>query len=100
VVAGLDARLGLSGHGKPFVDVRGHIEGARDLVHARLAAVREAVAGEPRNAVEIAPAVHDGEPLSRANAPWLLSETLCYLHHLERAGAVRREAEERWAAAG
>jgi glyoxylase-like metal-dependent hydrolase (beta-lactamase superfamily II) len=99
VVAGLDARLGLSGHGKPFVDVPGHISGARDLVHERLEAVRAAVAGEPRNAVEIAPAVHDGEPLSASNAPWLLAETLCYLHHLEREGAVRREAEERWAVA-
>ena len=28
----LDARLALSGHGKPFVDVRGHIEGNRKLV--------------------------------------------------------------------
>jgi glyoxylase-like metal-dependent hydrolase (beta-lactamase superfamily II) len=97
VVAGLDARLGLSGHGKPFVDVPGHISGARDLVHARLQAVRDALAGEPRNAVEIAPAVHDGEQLSPVNAPWLLSETLCYLHHLERDGTVRRDEGERWA---
>jgi glyoxylase-like metal-dependent hydrolase (beta-lactamase superfamily II) len=99
VVDPLDARLGLSGHGKPFVDVPGHIAGARALAHERLAAVREAVAQGPVNAVEIAPAVHDGEPLSESNAPWLLAETLCYLHHLEREGSVRREEQERWVAA-
>ncbi len=99
VVGQLDSRLGLSGHGKPFVDVPGHISGARDLVRARLEAAREAVAGAPSNAVEIAPRVHDGQPLSESNAPWLLAETLCYLHHLEREGVVRREEGERWAAA-
>jgi glyoxylase-like metal-dependent hydrolase (beta-lactamase superfamily II) len=99
VVDQLDARLGLSGHGKPFVDVPGHIAGARALAHERLAAVREAVAGGPANAVEIAPVVHNGEPLSESNAPWLLAETLCYLHHLEREGTVRREEGERWAVA-
>ena len=35
----LDARLALSGHGKPFVDVHGHIEGNRALVAERLEAV-------------------------------------------------------------
>jgi glyoxylase-like metal-dependent hydrolase (beta-lactamase superfamily II) len=97
VVEGLDARLGLSGHGKPFVDVAGHIAGARELVHTRLAAAREALAGGAATAVDIAPRVHDGEPLTESNARWLLAETLCYLHHLERLGAVRREEAERWA---
>ena len=36
VVERLDARLCLSGHGKPFVDVPGHIEGNRKLVAERL----------------------------------------------------------------
>jgi glyoxylase-like metal-dependent hydrolase (beta-lactamase superfamily II) len=101
VVAGLDARLGLSGHGKPFVDVRGHVEGSRGLVRRRLDAVTAAVADGPANAVQIAPVVHEGEPLGPANAPWLLAETLCYLHHLEREGRIRREdgGGERWAAA-
>jgi glyoxylase-like metal-dependent hydrolase (beta-lactamase superfamily II) len=98
VVARLDARLGLSGHGKPFVDVPGHVWGSRQLVHERLEAVLGAVAGGPANAVEIAPRVRAGEELSEANAPWLLSETLCYLHHLERAGQVRRAVGERWVA--
>jgi glyoxylase-like metal-dependent hydrolase (beta-lactamase superfamily II) len=96
----LDARLALSGHGKPFVDVHGHIEGNRRLVAERLAAVAAAVAHEPLTAAEIAPVVH-GRPLDIRNAQWFLSETLCYLRHLQRAGQVRAEADgpvERWRA--
>ena len=43
VVERLDARLCLSGHGKPFVDVPGHIEGNRKLVAERLEAVLRAL---------------------------------------------------------
>ena len=38
VVDELDARLALSGHGRPFLDVHGHVEGNRRLVRERLAA--------------------------------------------------------------
>jgi glyoxylase-like metal-dependent hydrolase (beta-lactamase superfamily II) len=93
VVDRLDARLGLSGHGKPFVDVHGHIEGSRQLVHQRLSAARTALGSEPRLAVEIASEVHGGEPLTQANASWFLQETLCYLGHLERGGEVVREPD-------
>jgi glyoxylase-like metal-dependent hydrolase (beta-lactamase superfamily II) len=102
VVERLDARLGLSGHGRPFVDVRGHIEGSRALVRRRLTAALGALDADSRTAVEIAPAVHDA-PLTERNAAWLLSETLCYLTHLERSGRVRREPDgevARWRAAG
>jgi glyoxylase-like metal-dependent hydrolase (beta-lactamase superfamily II) len=98
VVQRLDARLGLSGHGRPFVDVRGHIEASRRLARERLDAVRAALGPEPRTALEIAPNVH-GEPLTPENASWLLSETLCYLHRLELAGQATPEPEdevERW----
>jgi glyoxylase-like metal-dependent hydrolase (beta-lactamase superfamily II) len=98
VVDELDARLALSGHGKPFVDVHGHIEGNRKLVRERLDAVLAALAGEPRTAVEISPTVY-GEPLTEYNTGWLLSQTLSYLQHLELQGRVRREADggaERW----
>ncbi len=94
----LDARLALSGHGRPFVDVHGHVEGNRELVAERLAAVRAALRDGPRTAVEIAPSVY-GESLSERNAAWFLPQTLCYLRHLERAGSVSREqdgAGERW----
>jgi glyoxylase-like metal-dependent hydrolase (beta-lactamase superfamily II) len=92
VVDRLDARLGLSGHGRPFVDVRGHIEGSRALVHRRLDAVLASLGGEPRTALEIAPGVHE-EPLTEQNASRLLSETLCYLQHLERTGRARGEPD-------
>ena len=98
VVDRLGARLCLSGHGKPFVDVPGHIEGNRKLVAERLDAVVAALDGRPRTAVEISPDVY-GEPLTPANASWLLSQTLCYLRHLELEGRVAHAPDggaERW----
>jgi glyoxylase-like metal-dependent hydrolase (beta-lactamase superfamily II) len=99
-VDALDARLCLSGHGKPFVDVRAHVEANRGLVHERLSAVERAIAAGPRTAVEVVPDVY-GQPLTETTASWWLSETLCYLVHLERRGIARRVDEEpqRWAAA-
>jgi glyoxylase-like metal-dependent hydrolase (beta-lactamase superfamily II) len=95
----LGARLALSGHGRPFLDVPGHIEGNRRLVRERLDAVLAALHSHgPRTVVELVPDVY-GEPLSPLNAGWLLQQTLCYLTHLERTGRVRREADEsaeRW----
>jgi len=100
-VDALDARLCLSGHGKPFTDVHGHVEANRNLVHERLEKVREAIsaADGPRTVVEIVPDVY-GEPLNAMTAAWRLSETLCYLTHLELAGRARRvEGEpDRWEA--
>jgi glyoxylase-like metal-dependent hydrolase (beta-lactamase superfamily II) len=101
VVDDLDARLALSGHGKPFLDVHGHIEGNRRLVRERLDAAQAAVSDGARTALEITPAVHGG-PLTETNAGWWLPETLCYLRHLELSGRVRRASDsgvERWAAA-
>jgi glyoxylase-like metal-dependent hydrolase (beta-lactamase superfamily II) len=93
VVDSLGARLGLSGHGRPFVDVHGHVEASRGLVGVRIAAVLGALGDGPRTALEVAPAVR-GEALSERNASWLLAETLCYLAHLERLGTVSREDGE------
>jgi glyoxylase-like metal-dependent hydrolase (beta-lactamase superfamily II) len=97
-VGRLDARLALSGHGKPFIDVPGHIEGNRRLVRERLDAVLAAVSEGPRTALEVAPSVH-GEPVSETRVGWVLQETLCYLRHLELSGRVERLPEdgiERW----
>lgn len=99
----LDARLALSGHGKPFIDVHGHIEGSRRLVRDRLDAALAAVVGEPKTAVEIAPRLHDA-PLTESNAGWWLRETLSYLQHLELQGLVLRDwasepGVERWRSA-
>lgn len=96
----LDARLALSGHGKPFFDVHGHIEGNRKLVGERIEATLTALAAGPRTALEIAPEVY-GEPISIHNGPWLLTQTLCYLRHLERRGEAQKEPDrgsERWSA--
>jgi glyoxylase-like metal-dependent hydrolase (beta-lactamase superfamily II) len=94
----LHARLALSGHGKPFFDVPGHIEGNRTLVAERIEAVVSALGEGPRTAVEIAPSVY-GEELGVHNAQWFLSQTLCYLSHLRRQGRVSSETSdgvERW----
>jgi glyoxylase-like metal-dependent hydrolase (beta-lactamase superfamily II) len=96
----LDARLCVSGHGRPFVDVHGHVEGNRKLVRERLDAVRAALEREPRSALEISPSVY-GEEVTPSNAAWLLSQTLCYLRHLELRGQVVRapgDDAERWLA--
>jgi glyoxylase-like metal-dependent hydrolase (beta-lactamase superfamily II) len=102
VVDELDARLALSGHGKPFLDVHGHVEGNRRLVAQRLEETLAAVAEGPKTALEITPRLHE-EPLTEANAGWWLPETLCYLGHLVRSGRVERVSDdgvERWARAG
>lgn len=98
VVAGLDARLCLAGHGRTFTDVRGHIDANRTLVHERLRRVRAALRpDEPRTAFELIPEVFDGD-VSATTAPWWIQETLAYLTHLEREGAAERHPgeTERW----
>jgi glyoxylase-like metal-dependent hydrolase (beta-lactamase superfamily II) len=87
VVDRLDARLCLAGHGRPFADVRAHIEGNRRLVRERVEAVAVALQNGPRTAVEVSPDVY-GEPLTPSNGAWLLSQTLSYLRHLELEGRV------------
>ncbi len=106
VVAALDARLCLAGHGRTFTDVQAHIEGNRELVAEHLAKIAavvregEAEAGEPLTAFEILPRVY-GDHLTPMTAQWLLTETLAMLLHLELTGAARRipGEPERWAAA-
>ena len=99
----LGARLCLAGHGRPFADMHAHVQANRELVHERLDAVARAIASEPLTAFEVVPHVY-GEELGLVNATWWLSETLCYLTHLEREGAARRVTErerseaERWVA--
>jgi len=101
VVDRLDARLSLAGHGKPFTDVHGHIEANRTLVGERIAAIEAAIADEELTAFDVVPRVY-GEVLNAMTANWWLSETLCYLRHLEVTGRARRVGEdpERWSAIG
>jgi glyoxylase-like metal-dependent hydrolase (beta-lactamase superfamily II) len=99
VVAGLQARLALSGHGKPFLDVPGHIDGSRRAVRAQIDTALAALADGPRTALEVASDVSDGRPEGSTDAVWRLPLTLCVLEHLERTGRVVRESDgelEHW----
>jgi glyoxylase-like metal-dependent hydrolase (beta-lactamase superfamily II) len=102
VVAGLDARLCLAGHGRPFRDVQGHIEANRTAVAERVERVRAAIAEEKRTPFEIVPHLLGSDvELTPMMVNWGLSETLCYLRHLEKLGEVEKVEEdpERWLAA-
>jgi glyoxylase-like metal-dependent hydrolase (beta-lactamase superfamily II) len=97
VVERLDARLCLSGHGRTFTDVQGHIDANRALVHERIEKVHALIARQETTAFDVVPHVY-GQPLTPLNGQWWLSETLCYLLHLEHEGRAERVAgePERW----
>jgi glyoxylase-like metal-dependent hydrolase (beta-lactamase superfamily II) len=100
-VEDLGARLCLSGHGRTFTTVAGHIVANRALVAERLGRTLQVVELDgPITAFDAVPRVHQ-EAVTDGNAVWWLTETLCYLRHLERTGrAVRVPGEdgapERW----
>jgi glyoxylase-like metal-dependent hydrolase (beta-lactamase superfamily II) len=91
VVEELDARLCLPGHGRTFTDVHAHIEGNRKLVRERLERTLQVLAPEPLTAFEAVPRIYDEIPFSSLTAPWLLTETLSFLLHLEVTGRARRQ---------
>jgi glyoxylase-like metal-dependent hydrolase (beta-lactamase superfamily II) len=97
VVEQLDARLCLSGHGRTFTDVQGHIEANRALVHERIEKIHEVISRGEITAFDAVPLVY-GQAITPMNANWWLSETLCYLTHLERTGRAERITgePERW----
>ncbi len=101
VVEALDARLCLPGHGRTFTDVHAHIEGNRELVSERMERTLAAIAPQPLTAFEAVPHIYDDIPFSPLTAPWLLTETLSFLLHLEVTGRARRIAgePERWTVA-
>jgi glyoxylase-like metal-dependent hydrolase (beta-lactamase superfamily II) len=90
VVDALDARLCLAGHGRPFRDVRGHIEANRSTVAERVERVRSALREEPRTPFEIVPTLMGEEELTPMMVNWGLQETLAYLLHLELRGEVEK----------
>jgi glyoxylase-like metal-dependent hydrolase (beta-lactamase superfamily II) len=100
LVEELDARLCLAGHGRTFADVQSHIDANRSLVHERMANVERVFGEGDLTAFEALPRLYDGQ-LTPVTASWWLTETLCYLRHLELAGRVRRieGSPERWATA-
>jgi glyoxylase-like metal-dependent hydrolase (beta-lactamase superfamily II) len=101
-VEGLDARLSLAGHGRPFTDLPGHVAANRALVAERLDAVRALLAAGPLSAWDVAARLY-GDLFTDGTATWLLSKTLAWLAHLERAGEATSEAADggpdRWRAA-
>ncbi len=102
-VEALDARLCLAGHGRTFSDVQGHIEANRRLIGERLAKVAVVIRGSTLTAFDAVPRIY-GEAITTANANWWLSETLCYLRHLEVTGRAARipgegGGPERWTSA-
>jgi glyoxylase-like metal-dependent hydrolase (beta-lactamase superfamily II) len=96
VIEPLDARLCMSGHGRTFTDIHAHIEDTRALVASHTDAAIGALRQRPGNALALAPAIF-GERFTPETAIWRLTETLCYLRHLEAAGLIAREPEsQRW----
>jgi glyoxylase-like metal-dependent hydrolase (beta-lactamase superfamily II) len=103
-VDAVDARLALAGHGRPFTDVRGHVEANRRLVAERLDQVRAALADGASPAYDLAPRIY-GDAFGAATGVWLFTKVLAYLRHLEARGEAERlepdgeAAPERWAPA-
>jgi glyoxylase-like metal-dependent hydrolase (beta-lactamase superfamily II) len=99
-VDGLDARLALAGHGRPFTDVHGHVEANRALVAENLDAVRAALTEGDATAFELTRRLAGGE-LEPETATWALSMTLAWLTHSEKLGRARRSGgePETWSAA-
>ena len=86
-----------------FTDVQAHIAANRRLVAERVQRALDVVTFDgPISAFDAVPRVYD-QPLTAMTANWWLSETLCYLRHLEVTGRAERlksdEGVERWTAA-
>lgn len=85
----LDARLCLSGHGRPFGDVGAHVDANRREISDRVERTLDALGGGEATAYELVPRVF-GEGLDRMMMSWALTIMLCFLTHLERLGRVER----------
>jgi glyoxylase-like metal-dependent hydrolase (beta-lactamase superfamily II) len=103
VVDGLDVSLVLAGHGRPVRDASALVEANRRAVSERLDRVRTVLADGPLTPFEVLPHVLDAELPPAMMVGWGLSETLCYLTHLELRGEVTKldgAGPERWARTG
>jgi glyoxylase-like metal-dependent hydrolase (beta-lactamase superfamily II) len=84
-VDGIDARLCLAGHGRPFIDVDAHVQANRALVAERLERIRELLATGPLSARELAERLY-GELFVPETEGWLVSKCEAYLNHLKLRG--------------
>jgi glyoxylase-like metal-dependent hydrolase (beta-lactamase superfamily II) len=103
VVDELDVQLVLAGHGRPVREAHALIAANKREVGERLDRVRGAIADGPRTPYEVVPATLNAAELPHPRLlGWALTETLCYLRHLERLGEAAQveDAEPAlWAAA-
>jgi glyoxylase-like metal-dependent hydrolase (beta-lactamase superfamily II) len=104
VIDGLDSGLCLSGHGRPFRDVKEHIDANRREVRERIERVRSALrqGDRPQTPFEVVPILLGDPNPSPMMVTWGLSEALAYLDHLEMTGEAEKVDEEpnhRWALA-
>jgi glyoxylase-like metal-dependent hydrolase (beta-lactamase superfamily II) len=102
VVDELDVQLVLAGHGRPVREAHSLIEANRRAVGERVERVRGAIADGPKTPYEVVPAMLDSDMPTGMMLNWGLTETLCYLRHLERLGeaaAVEDAEPTLWAAA-
>jgi len=90
VVDELDVQLILPGHGRPVRDAHSLIDANRRAVHERVERVRAAISDGPRTPYEVVPEMLDSEMPTGMMLNWGLTETLCYLRHLERLGEAAR----------
>ena len=87
VVDGLDVQLILAGHGRPVREAHALIEANRARrARARGPRARARSSKGPRTPYEIVPEMLDSEMPTGMMLNWGLTETLCYLRHLERLG--------------
>jgi glyoxylase-like metal-dependent hydrolase (beta-lactamase superfamily II) len=92
VIEPLDVRLCLSGHGRTFTDLAAHVAGNRQLVGERLDAALGGLRERPRPAAQLVGSIFGEVPAPMAS--WRLTETLCYLRHLESEGQARHEPHD------
>ena len=100
-VGELEADLVLAGHGRPVRDLSGLVAANRTAVRERIGRVWDAIAAGPVTPFEVVPKLMGVDELTPMLVNWGLSETLCYLRHLELRGEVEKvegEDPERWRA--
>jgi glyoxylase-like metal-dependent hydrolase (beta-lactamase superfamily II) len=88
VVEGLQVRLCLAGHGRPFRDAPAKVAANRRLIDEHLSRVRASLDSAGKTAFEIVPDLIGPENLTPATVAWGIQLALAYLDHLGARGTV------------